>query len=57
MEAGEAVVEEGEQSGPARTETAPAPEAAPGRWRGRRAGAAAVSGSGWTSGLKILEVT
>ena len=57
MEVGEAAVEEGEQCGPARTETAPAPEAAPGRWRGWRAEAGAVSESGWTFGLEIFENT
>ena len=56
MEAGEAAVEAGEQSGPARTETAPAPEAGPGRWRGWPEEARAVSESDWTFGLKILEL-
>ena len=56
MEVDEAAVEAGGQSGPARTETAPAPEAGPGRWRGWPEEARVVSESGWTFGLKIHEL-
>ena len=45
MEVDEAAVEAVEQCGPARTETAPAPEAGPGRWRGWPEEARAVSES------------
>ena len=56
MEAGEAAEEEAGRCGPARTGTAPAPEAGPGRWPGWRGEAGPVWGSGGTFGLEYERI-